>query len=85
MANPSAPLYSRWIDPSEADFNVGSQPCENFEPDKFSLTPDLSGEFLVHDCPVCKQLGVRAICENCGYDHHKGGWGNCWERQKQEE
>lgn len=69
------------------NFTVGSQPCRNFQPHD-ALFP---GSGNVHECfapfdrkgPRCD--GLVSFCDNCGHDHHSGGYETCAARAKQSE
>jgi len=50
---------------------IKGQPCLNFDP---GVTPD----YNFHQCPDCG--GVRRFCDNCGRDHHEGGWWGHYEK-----
>ncbi len=53
-----------------SNFDIGRQPCNNFEPKRGCMSIRLE-----HECPSCG--GIRAECASCNNDHHDGGWCSC--------
>ena len=63
-----------------ADFNVGQQPCDKYDPQMES-----NGYAIwenVHECFCGRSVGKHcekmvSFCENCYQDHHEGGHEAC--------
>lgn len=57
---------------SDAQFAIGSQPCDKFTPQETERGSNR------HQCIYCASgNGVVSFCLNCCRDHHEGGIENC--------